>query len=73
MDINEAHLHEATLNLHMHACIFSDLSVVSVDDKQHLSEVVFSDLVELSLCTTSMHHRVNNHQRVLERCLLSPK
>ena len=32
VDFNEAHLHEATLNLHLHAA-------ASVDVKQHLSEV----------------------------------
>ena len=30
MDFNEAHLHEATLNLHTHAWIFSHLSIASV-------------------------------------------
>ena len=50
VDFNEAHLHEATLNLHI--CmreIFSHLSIVSVDDKQRLSELVFSALVGFSL------------------------
>ena len=42
MDFNEARLHEATLTLHTHALIFSHLLIVSVDGKQHLSEVVFS-------------------------------
>ena len=62
MDFNEVCLHESTLNLHMHAWIFSRLSLASVDNKQHLSEVVFSALVGFSLYTTSTHHRVN-HQR----------
>ena len=38
---------------------FPHLSTVSVDGKQHLSEVVFSALVGFSLYTTSTHHRVN--------------
>ena len=54
---NEAHLHEATLNLHTYELIFSHLSIASVDGKQHLSEVVFSALVRFSLYT-SMHHRL---------------
>ena len=37
---------------------FPRLSIVSVDRRQDLSEVVFSALVELSLYTTSTHHRV---------------
>ena len=45
MDFSEACLLEATLNIHTHALIFSLLSVASVDDKQHLSEVVLSALV----------------------------
>ena len=45
MNFNEARLHEAFINLHTHACIFSCLSIASVDGKQHLSEVVFSALV----------------------------
>ena len=45
VDFNEARLHEATLNLHRHAWIFSRLSITSVDGKQHLSEVVFSALI----------------------------
>ena len=49
MDLNEARLHEATLNLHTHACIFSRMSIASVDGKQYLSEVVFSAFVEFSL------------------------
>ena len=49
MDFNEACLHEATLNLHMYANIFSCLSIASVDGKQHLSKVVFSALVGFSL------------------------
>ena len=39
VDFNEVRLHEATLNLRMHAIIFSRLSIPSVDGKQHLSEV----------------------------------
>jgi hypothetical protein len=58
VDFNEEHLHEATLNLHTHAWIFSCLSIASVDDKQHLSEVVFSALIRFSLYITNMHHRV---------------
>ena len=38
----KAHLHGVTLNLHTLACIFSCLSIVSVDGKKYLSEVVFS-------------------------------
>jgi hypothetical protein len=49
VDLNEAHLHEATLNLHTYVLIFSRLSVASIDGKQHLSEVVFSALVGFSL------------------------
>ena len=44
VDFNEAHLYEVTLNLHVHAWIFSFLSIASVDGKKHLSEVVFSGL-----------------------------
>ena len=40
MDINEARLHKATLNLHTHASTFSRLSIPSEDGKQNLSEVV---------------------------------
>ena len=36
----------------------SRLSIASVDDKQHLSMVLFSALVGFSLYTTSTHHRV---------------
>ena len=36
---------------------FFRLSIASVDGKYHLSEVVFSALVGLSLYTTSSHHR----------------
>ena len=46
---NEARLHEAIMNLYMHAWLFSCLSIASVDGKQHLSEVVFSVLVAFSL------------------------
>ena len=49
VDFNEVHLHEATMNLHMYAWIFSYLSISSVNRKQHLSEVEFSVLVEFSL------------------------
>ena len=49
VDINEARLLEASLNLHTHAWIFPRLSISSVDGKQHLSEVVFSALVGFSL------------------------
>jgi hypothetical protein len=45
VDLYEACLHEVTLNLYMHAWIFPRLSILSVDGKQHLSEVVFSALV----------------------------
>ena len=44
-DFNEAHLHEATVDIHMPTWIFSRLSIASVDDKQHLSEIVLSALV----------------------------
>ena len=40
VDFNKAHLHDATLNLDMHAKIFSHLSISSVDGKQQLSESV---------------------------------
>ena len=50
MDFNEARLHEATLNLHTHPWMFP-LSIAPVDDKQHLSEVLFSALVGFSLYT----------------------
>jgi hypothetical protein len=46
---NEARFHEVTLNINKHAWIFSRLSIVSFDGKQHLSEVVFSALVGVSL------------------------
>ena len=49
VDLNEAPLHEATFNLHSNTCIFSRLSLSSVDGKQHLSEVEFSALVGFSL------------------------
>ena len=58
VDFNEACMHEVTLNLYMHAWIFSCLSIASVLAKQHLSEVVFSALVGFSMYTTSTHHRV---------------
>ena len=58
VDFNKPRLHEVTLNLHTHACIFSRLSIASVDRKQHLSEVVFSTLVGFSLYSTSTDHRV---------------
>ena len=47
MVFDETHFHEATLSLHMHAWIFSHLSIASVDGKQHLIEVVFSDFSDL--------------------------
>ena len=49
MDFTEVCLHEMTLNLHTHALIFSHLSIVSVDCKQHFSKVVFGALVGFSL------------------------
>jgi hypothetical protein len=49
VDFNEAYLHEATLNLRTHTCIFSCLSIAQVDGKQHLSEIVLSALVRFSL------------------------
>ena len=49
VDFNEACFHEATLNLHMHVLIFSCLSIVSVDGKQPLCEVVFSAPIRFSL------------------------
>ena len=52
MDFNEARLHEAILNLHMNAWIFSRLLKVYVDDRQDLSDVVFSALVGFSFLTT---------------------
>ena len=45
MDFNEARLHEATLNPYTYAVIFYSLSIVSVDGKQHLREVVFCALI----------------------------
>jgi hypothetical protein len=39
-------LPRATLNHYMNALVFSSLSTVSVDGKQHLSEVVFGALVD---------------------------
>ena len=59
MDVNEARLHEATLNFHTQAWMFSCLSMSSVDSKQQLSEAVFMALVEFLLYPTSTHHRVN--------------
>ena len=49
VDFNEAHLREMSLNLHTHTWNFFHLSIVSVDDKQHLSEVVFSAVVRFLL------------------------
>ena len=49
VDLNEARLHKATLNLLTHMWIFSRLSIASLDGKQHLSEVVSSALIGLSL------------------------
>ena len=40
VDLNEARLHEATLNLYTNTCIFSRLSITLVDGKQILIEVV---------------------------------
>ena len=40
-----------TLSLHTYSFIFSRLSIASIDDKQNLSEVVFSALVGFSLTT----------------------
>ena len=36
-----------TLNHHMNAQIFPYLKIASIDDKQHLSELVFSALSDL--------------------------
>ena len=47
--LNEARLHEGSLNLHSHVCIFSRLPIASVDGKQHWSGVVFSALVGFSI------------------------
>ena len=58
MDSNEARLYEETLNLYTHAWSFSRLSIASDDGKHHMSEIVFSALVGLSLYTTSTHHSV---------------
>ena len=49
VDFNEARLHEATLNLHTHARIFSRLSIASVDGKQNFSEIVFCALFGFSM------------------------
>ena len=49
VDFNEARFYEATVTFHTHAWIFSRLSTTSVDDKQHLSELVFRALVGFSL------------------------
>ena len=49
MDFNEKRLHETTLNLYTDAWIFPSLSIASIDDKQHLNELVFSALVGFSL------------------------
>ena len=49
VDFNEAHLYKATLNLHTHMLIFFSPINMSVDGKQHLSEVRFSALVGFSL------------------------
>ena len=61
MDLNEARLHEATLNLNTHTWIFSHLSIASVDDKQHLSEclVLSSDFhCEENYGTTRVAHLI---------------
>ena len=49
LNFNLSCLHEATLNFHTHEKNFSRLSKVSVDGKQHLSEVMFSAVVEFLL------------------------
>ena len=49
MDLNQARLHEPTLNLHAHVWIFSPLWIASVAGKQHLSEVMCSALIGFSL------------------------
>ena len=49
VDLNEARLYKATMNLYTHASIFTRLSIASVDGKQHLSELVLSALVGFSL------------------------
>ena len=46
---SEARLHEATLNPHTHSWIFPRLSIASFDDKQHLSDVVFSAYIGFPL------------------------
>ena len=47
VDLNEARLHEATLNLHMHERIISCPSIASVDGKQHLSQVVYNVVLRI--------------------------
>ena len=56
---SEACLHEATLNLHTDAWIFSCLSVPSVDGKQHLIAVVFRLLSDFH-CTPWVHTTGSN-------------
>ena len=51
---NEAHLHKTTLNVHTHIRILSRLSIASVDDKQHLSAIVFSKNRTGALNTNSL-------------------
>ena len=68
VDFNKAHLHEATLNLHTHAWIFSHLSIASVDSKQHLSEIVFSPSSDFHCTARECTKRSKNHQRVLQQC-----
>ena len=63
MYFNEARLNEATLNLHTHAWIFSRLSIASVDGKEHLSEVVFSDSSRIFIV---------HHEYAPQKCPPSP-
>ena len=49
VDFIDTHFHEATLNIHKHAPIFSPQSIASVDGKQYFSEIMFSALVGFSL------------------------
>ena len=57
VDFNETRHDEATLNLHTHTWIISRLTIASVYGKQHLSEVLFSVLVESS-CKENYGFRV---------------
>ena len=72
VDSNEAHSHEVTLNLHTHDYTFPCLSIVSVDGKQHLSELVFSVLVDFHCAPWVPITGAYNHQRVLQGCPLPP-